>query len=358
MCSLPAGAAAATPGTSVQLSGLKGVKVAAVGPTVREGARFVIPFAGPPSATRVTLAPAAGLRLSAGRRSLTLTKLRLQGRSLSAAVGRRRVTLFTASGAPLATLRLTKAGGTAVKRGLRLRKVPTGTVGTLRVVLPAVPVSAPPAAPAPAPVATATPAPVIAGATPTPVAPPPADRIFIPGVAAGVVTTNAVEWAFRGSWLRYLVAGNGTVQASGGAAKTPDGSFVYPGAGGTLDLTRGWSLDHGGVVTFLYPSHGISIALGAPTVELSPTPRLSVVLTDASAGGIPGGEASGGDGTARRVVFGTLDLAAVTPVVSGDTVTWPSVPVLLTAEGAAPFLAYKAGDPFGQITVRATIPSA
>lgn len=367
-CLLPAGAVAATPGSSLRLSGLKGVKVAAVGGTVPEGTRFVVPFAGTPSPTRVTHAPAAGLRLTAGRRSLELTGLRLQGRTLSAAVGRTRVSLFTASRAPLTAtptrsvdLRLTASGRTALRTRLRLRRVPAGKVGTLSVALPAAaPVSAPPVATAPAPAAT--PAPVVVRATPTPTAtpvpPPPADRIFIPGVAAGVVTANAVDWAFRGSWLRYLVAGGGTVQTAGGAAKTPDGSFVYPGGGGTFDLTSGWSLKHGGTVTFVHPSHGISIALGEPIVELSPAPRISVVLTDSSAGGIPGGEASGGDGASRRINFGTLDLSAVTPIVSGDAVTWTSVPVLLTAEGAAPFLAYRAGEPFGQITVRATIPPA
>lgn len=347
MLSPPAAASAATTGSAVELSGLKGVKVTAVGGTTRDGARFVVPFAGTPSASRAAHVSSAGLRLAAGRRSVRLTALRVQRRSVSAALGRKRVTLFTASRAPLAggtaTLRLTAAGRATLRAGLRLRRVPTGPVGTLSVVLPA-PAPAPVAGP-PAPVAT--PVPAAVGATPTP---PPASAVAVRAITA--------EWAFRGSWLRYLVAGGGRVETAAGATKTTDGSFAYPGSAGTYDLTAGWSLQHTGRVTFVHPSHGISIALADPVVELGPTPRVSVLLTDASQGGIPGGDASGGDGTARRVVFGTLDLSAVTPVADGETVTWPSVPVLLTAEGAAPFLAYKAGEPFGQITVRATIPPA
>ncbi len=84
---------------------------------------------------------------------------------MSAKAGRARLALFTLSRSPLtsagaatatrsAQLRLTPAGARLLRTQLRLKRLPRGTVGTLRLALR----TAPAATPAPAPGAT-TPAP-------------------------------------------------------------------------------------------------------------------------------------------------------------------------------------------------------
>ncbi len=162
-------------------------------------------------------------------------------------------------------------------------------------------------------------------------------------------------WSFRGSWLRYLAAGGGSVAISGGVTKTVDGAYVYPVSGGSYDTAAGWGIDHAGTVTFRYPNHGIEIALGDPRIELGSRAVINVLLTNTSSAGAGAPGEVDGDGVPRRTDFATLDLSGTVPQRDGATVTWQDVPVLLTAAGAEPFLAYGDGEPFGRITIRATV---
>jgi hypothetical protein len=366
------------------------VAIRALGDARRRGGLLTLPLAGGSltSGGTVTSPARAGLALAANGRAVRLTALRLTldgAPRITARVDRGgRIALLALARSPLAStrplatrstaLRLTPAGARLLRTRLALERLPRGIVGTLRLRAtgPADPATPGPASPAPSPAPAPSPPPAPAPA-PAP-APPPVDdgpapipppvfpapdpgAVLIPGLASSTVVGGSAAWTFRGSWLRYLAAGGGSVATADGATKTADGAFDYPVAGGGYDSAAGWTIDHGGAVSFLYPNHGIEIVLAQPRIELGARAVVNVLLTDRSGGGAgaPGGGSGGGDGTPRRVDFATLDLSGIVPQRDGATVTWKDVPVLLTAVGAAPFLAYRAGEPFGRITIRATV---
>ncbi len=207
------------------------------------------------TALRLTLGPTPRLTVRAGRGRVALFAL---SRSPLTSV---RVDASTTLATRSAQLRLTPAGARLLRSQLRLKRLPRGTVGTLRLQLRGTPALPAPSGDTPAPIApspTPTPAPTTpAPQTPAPEAPvfptPDPGSVLIPGLASARVIGGAAAWSFRGSWLRYVANGGGSVVLSDGVAKDADAAYVYPVSGGSYDATAGWSIGHGGTVTFLYP---------------------------------------------------------------------------------------------------------
>lgn len=226
----PSPAAAAAGATTLRPSGPAAralaeqrVRVTAAKPARATRTTWTLPVAGG-TVTRTTAALAHGgsLRLKAGRRTLSVTGLRLTlgGRStIAGRVGGRTRTLFTVTPARKrgpaldATARsvrlsgarvdLTAAGATAIRRGLRLPRVARGRFGTLavRAALPAS--GTPPVAPGPAPTTPAVPLPAAATCSTA----DPGDVRYPGGypVVPGAAAVPPTRWTLRASLVDYVL---------------------------------------------------------------------------------------------------------------------------------------------------------
>ncbi|WP_022929792.1 HtaA domain-containing protein [Patulibacter americanus] len=305
-------------------------------------------------------APRDGVRLRVGGRSVLLRDLRvtLSGKAgISARIGGARVSAIELRSVRMqgsaeatrtftAKARLTAAGVRRIKAGLRTPRLRAGTLATVRVTLIAATTPIP-VDPAPAPAAPA----------PVPAAPPTAGA---PAPAVPETTTPSLDWTIRSSWLGYLAAGNGTVGADGGATRTATGSYLLPAAGGTVDAAGVGAIALSGSVRFRHPSHGIDMEFGAFEVRLDGTQRPVVMATytnrNTEVEGAPGNVGPGG-GAVTRIPFGTLDLAESVVTREAGQYVIRRAPILLSAEGAAPFIAYHEGDALGAMTLRAPLGS-
>jgi hypothetical protein len=299
-----------------------------------------------------------GVRLRVGGRSVLLRDLRvtLSGKAgINARIGGARVSVIQLrslrmQGSPEATrtftakARLTPAGVRRIKATLRTPRLRAGTLATVRVTL----------------VATTTPIPVDPAPAPAPATPAAPPTAGLPAPAAPEATTPSLDWTIRSSWLGYLAAGNGTVAADGGATRTATGSYLLPAAGGTVDAAGTGAIALAGSVRFRHPGHGIDMEFGAFEVLLDGTQRPVVMATftdrNTKVEGAPGNVGPGG-GAVTRIPFGTLDLAEATVTREAGHYVVRRAPILLSAEGAKPFLAYKAGDALGAMTLRAPLGS-
>lgn len=318
---------------------------------------------GPGSRPLVRHAAADGVRFRVGSRSVLLRDLRitLSGRArVEARVGRSRVAVLALSNVQVrgsadtarsftARVSLTAAGVRRLRAGLRVPRLRAGKLGTLRVGLTA-PAASSAAGSAPGPAA---PESVAPAAPATPASPAPA-----PAVPEN--TTPSLDWTVRSSWLGYLSAGNGTATADGGATRTASGSFLLPAAGGTVDAAGVGTIEQSGSVRFRQAGHGIDMEYSAFVVHLdgTPRPRITALYTDrnTAVGGAPI-EVDPGDGSAKRITLGTLDLAEPTVTITRENGQYVvrRAPILLSAEAAKPYSFYHEGDAFGAMTLRAPL---
>ncbi|HEY4097123.1 MAG TPA: HtaA domain-containing protein [Baekduia sp.] len=395
---LPAGvgAAPAGSGTSVlRLEGAaaralsaQGVKVGAVAPAKAAGTRLTLPVATASVGVGATLGYGGGVRLKAGKRSVTLSALRLslaKDSRLRARVGGRTVTVLTVAGARRdvdkargtvalkgASVRLTAAGAAAVRRALHLRRLAPGTLGRLTVDARrgaaggttgggtgAAPGSGTGSAPATGPGAPGTTTPSAPGTTaPANPGPPPLAR---PATAVDI-TAATITWHVRDSFIQYINAGEGTTVSAGATADPPSvqpGSsvpltyaFHFPFTGGWYDPVSGAvRVTYAGTVTFGFRAHGIKLTAADPEIELAGGGSRAIFRT-ANAGETP-----------SRGVLETLSPAAAagtTHSPDGTAHAYTQIPGAIPADAGASVFAgfYAAGDPFGWITVELTTPPA
>lgn len=384
-----ASAASARPGGSVTVSVAKKapaasalrsakVKLTASKPASASRTRWKLPVDGEPrvNATRVELS--GKLKFSRGKRSVTVTKLRLSlGKkpTISGTVGKKRVTLLTLTGAPTrkdaagtidlkkARTSLSPAAVRVLRSKLSARKLRSGRLGTttlaIRTEKPTPP--APPAPPAPVtpPVAFTPPIDVV---VPTPAA-------CWTSTPSGVTDWVACDPAIGGnhfSFIRYLTGGGGSVTplSSGATVRVkPDSPYDYRLGAPTTSASGGEvTLAHDGGVRYLKPAFGIDILLQDLRIVVSSDRRSARVRADGSYVPRP-------DLRVDPPVFHpavpfadkqilTIDLSAARSTSAGaDPATFTLAPARLTEYGSTVFGAtYGENAPFGAFTI--TVPAS
>jgi hypothetical protein len=329
---LPATAAADERGTTtIAFDSAKlrasGAHLSATAPARVAGGRVTLPVSG---GTVAGIDHDGALTLRDGRRRVAMRSIRVRlgaYSTVSALVGGRRVTLFTATGKPKldrdaltaaikdARLTLTRAGGAAL--GL-----PAGRIARLTVDAD--------------------------------LAVPP-----VPARPRGAVDLAAatIIWHPRESFVQYIHSGGGTTASRGATSGAPSvlpGSdaplvydFTFTATGGWFDPASGRArLTYRGTVHFGYPAHRISIDAKNPEIELDGT-RSRAIFRLAGTGAHD-----------HRAVLTDLDPATGTLSPDGRTHTFQQVPARIPrAPGASIFAGYYLpGDPFGWITVNFTTP--
>jgi hypothetical protein len=402
---VPAGAATANGGTGSSTLTLKGavatslarqgVTFSAVKPATAKGKAYAFPVRTVQVGASSTLVHAGGLKLSAGKRTLTLAapKLKLGDDALLLAkLGKAYKTLLVvdatdlrvntsggAVGLKAGTVRLTVTGAAAIRKALHLKALAPGKLGTLAIDArrDAAPTSGAggtgtttgtaPGTDGGAGTGTGTGGSGTGtggGTTTTPkgcTSTPPAGASGGPAALARPVsavdaTAAGITWHVRDSFIQYINTGEGTA-VSGGA--TADPATVQPGSSSALvyafhfPFKDGWydpvsqtaRLTYSGTVSFCYAAHGIQLSAANPEVEIAGGSSRAVFTT------VNTGEA------AKRGVLVNLDpshAAAITH--NGAQHTWSQVPGSIPADAGESVFAgfYAAGDPFGWITVAAT----
>lgn len=399
---LPAAAGAAASGsTTIELKGAAAsalnaqkVRVSAQKPARATASRIVLPVSGGTVATgatlkhggSVTFRSTVGGRARSARLTGWQTRIGTREVAVSAKLAGKRVTLFALT-APkrdvsldaanrTATVdggraRLTAAGAKALRNRLALRRLPAAPLGAVKVTAKLgpgtnrstgtgnVPTPTNPGSPT-------TPTPTTPSPTnPTPrqcqgfsvgsvpVASAPLDRAGFP--AAASVTTAAVRWYPRATWIRYINsgmrAGDGVTPSDGATAGPEE---VQPGASFRLiysysfapNTAASWYdatanagvLAFTGTVRFAWEDHGIDITMKDPEVELNGA-RSRVVFTvaGASCSSLP----------SKRVELLSIPGSAPT---SRAPFVFPTLLARLTAPGATAFSEmYVAGDEWGSI---------
>lgn len=133
-----------------------------------------------------------------------------------------------------------------------------------------------------------------------------------------ILLTGQSAWAFKTSWVNYVLAMRGSVNVADGATQGTGGLIGYPVKHGSVDPAgRDADVRFGGSVTYAVPDHGITaITLASPRIVLK-------------------------DGE------GTLYMNVTTDLVAGEApVTTADVPFAkLTATHAAPWTATRSTGP-------------
>lgn len=355
------------------------VKITATRPASANAKRIVLPVSRTAKRNgRPLLIHGGSVRLASGRRVVRLTALQTlvgpRASTVSAKVGARRVALFAiASGrgavtggsvrARGVTVALTKTGAGALRRGLRIAKLPAGRLG--RAVLQArVPPAQTPAAPAPQPPAQPAPG----DPAPTPPAPPaPAPQPELcPATPPAVTPVDGIgqtRWKGKTTWIDYVTrfwpgpgpASSGCVLATGGASQVDPAdkygwqytaTSVAGGAGGSV------TLEHKGTLEFRAPGHFIATKITDPTFAVAGDRLSATVVADGAASGEMADAMR--DGYAAPLPFSRthlldLDLSQATVEPDGDVVRYRDVPATVAA-GADRILSYPAGTDWGSFT--------
>lgn len=401
--------AAAGADTTVMLKGgaltalkQQGVKVSAVSPAKLRGSKLTLPVASGKVGMSATLTHMGALRLRAGKRSVTLTSWQAtlgSSSKLTARIAGTRRTAFavrtTSSnlslGAAAGTVRVTgarltftKAGATALRKALKLKRVSTGAFGTASVDVAFPPGSTSPAAPT-TPGGTPT-TPGSGGPATTPIANEP-PKLARPATAVAV-TGATITWRVRDSFVQYVNAGTAATDGANPVAPaTADPKlagcsssggvnpaellyqFRFPFREGWYDPASGQSaLYFNGAVNFGYKAHTIDFNAKEPEVELNGAAS-KLLFRFSGSGGTNAGD--------KRAVLVDLDTAkgpipaacAVdgspsglhnpTGVVNPDgtrTVTYERIGGIIPAGAADSVFAgfYLPGDKFGWVTVTFT----
>lgn len=244
----------------------------------------------------------------------------------------------TVSSLPEATARTLRAG-------LRLRRVPAGTLGAVAVV------AGPQTAGG------------TSGGTTTGTA---GTGVVTPSVAppsAGAVVGGAITWRLRESFVRYVNTGEGISVQDGAVAGAAESlaeaggvplvyQFGFPFRSGWSDAATGAaSVAFSGGVRVRYRQHTIDFAAADPEIELNGDASRAIFRLN------------GADGTvftgARTVLLNLKPSAAASRTVSpdGKTVTYERIPATVPAAAGDSVFAgfYLAGTPFGWISLTYTI---
>ncbi len=351
-----------------------GVTVAAIAPARRGGKRVKLPVARITVGSFASAVLRGGVRFKSGKRVVALRSLRLKlgakRATVTAKVGKRRVTVFTArptNGKPKldrsdvaarlagAKLGLTPKGARALRRGLAVGALPAGALGTLGVNARRKgsagggngPGSGPKSGP-------------ISGEPPVLSRPP----------TAVDASSVAITWYPRDSWVRYVTSGisdempqNGFF-ATGGATKGapmttashPCSDVAYPGSGqfdyrydfvprsgSWYDPVSGKAALYGqGAVRFRWQEHGIDFTAANPEIEINGASSRAIFRF------------SGSGGTAiaeQRAELVALSMAGQPTSSGGGAFGYAAMRGTLTKDGAAVFAGfYPEGGGFGCVS--------
>jgi Htaa len=366
-------------GKAVKTLRSQGVRIGTFGPARARRGRLMLPVDGGLVSSTATLNQNGGLRLTrrAGgkRRRVDLKRLQLRlGRKsqIVGYVGASRFTLFSVN-APASrlslssangsarlrggSLTLTRRAGKALKRRLRLRRMPRGAFGAVSVDALVNPASGP-GVPGGAP----------GGGGPgggPPVSGPVGDEppvLARPDGAVNVTGAN-IDWHVRPSWIRYVNSEQGT-SAFGGA--TGDPATTSPQCGEPSDpnpgpnlvysfdfpFAHGWyhppsktaAVYFGGGVNFSYHGHGIDLDTKEPEIEINGASSRAIFRFDGRRSTRPGN---------KRAVFVDLNTAAAPPAEGPGTVSYDRIPATIPHGGSQSVFAgfYAPGDRFGCISV-------
>jgi hypothetical protein len=362
-------------GKAVKSLRSQGVRIGTFGPARARRGRLVLPVDGGLVSSTAVLNQNGGLRLSrrpGGRRRVDLKRLQLRlGRTseIVGYAGSSRFTLFTvkapesklslgsANGSASlkgGTLSLTRRAGRAIKRKLKLRRVPRGAFGSLSVdalVKPASGVGGGPGGGGP-------------GGGP-PVSGPVGDEPpFLARPATAVNVTGAsITWHVRPSWIRYVPVNAPFAGAWGdpptsapqcGEASEPAVedvySFHFPFAHGWYDPpTRTSAVYFTGGVNFKYAAHGIDLDTKDPEIEVGGSSSRAIFRFDGRGDTNPGN---------KRAVLVDLDpAAAASPPVEGPgSVSYDRIPGTIPSGGSESVFAgfYLPGERFGCVSMSLT----
>ena len=346
-------------GKAVKSLRSQGVKIGTFGPARARRGRLVLPVDGGLVGSTATLNQNGGLRLTrrAGgkRRRVDLKRLqvRLGRRSeIVGYIGTSRFTIFSVK-APAARLSLSAANGSAslksgrvsltrragkaIKRKLKLRRMPLGAFGALSVDALVNPGSGPggggpgsgPGSGGP-------------GGGDPPVSGPVGDEPPYLARPAGAVdvTSASIDWHVRPSWIRYVPVNNPFAGAGGApATTTPECGepsdhtyghsdtyeFHFPFAHGWYHQPSGTAAVYfTGGVNFKFQAHGIDLDTKDPEIEVNGPSSRAIFRFDGR------GETSPGN---KRGVL--VDLAPGTPSASGRSVTWDRMPGAIPEDGGS-----------------------
>lgn len=313
------------------------------------------------------LQAAGGIKLTNGKRSLQIRGLRLSVNKDLAVVrgniaGAKNIVVFTAPGTgtfgtdpksmKFSGGKLVFPGSVAkkVKNRLRLKKAPTGLLGSLNVKAAlldqydaqcGVPVNS------------------VVDTSWT-------DATALPTLSspATISATGSLPWGFKSSFRGYVngvMIGDGSdparsakaMQALDGAVETaPDSfgaSFAFPVSGG--EFAKNESADPAddqavinttGTALICNSTHMFWVSITDPTIVIDGANSriVATISENINGGGMFG--AAGPWETPQRVDLATLDLSAVTPTYGSGTVTWSAIPATLSAT-ASPFATYPQG---------------
>lgn len=353
------------------------VRIGAFGGARAGRARLVLPVAGGLVTSSALLNQRGGLRLSrraAGRRrSMVLRRLQLRLGRKSEIVGRigsSRFTLFSVK-APAARLRLdsgngsaslrggsvslTRRAGAAIKRRLRLRRLPRGAFGRLSVDAlvkgdgtggsggggpGGEPGGGPPAS------------------GPLGDEPP----VLARPASAVNVTGAQITWHVRPSWIRYVPVNAPFAGAWGdpptsapqcGESNEPAVedvySFHFPFAHGWYDPpTKTAAAYFTGGVNFKYPTHGIDLDTKDPEIEINGASSRAIFRFDGRGDTNPGN---------KRSLLVDLATSASPPVEGPGTLSYDRIPGAIPSSGGSQSVFagfYLPGERFGCVSLSLT----
>jgi hypothetical protein len=165
------------------------------------------------------------------------------------------------------------------------------------------------------------------------------------------VAADDLTWGFKESFRSYIsgtIANGEWTVADGANYTTPD--FSWAGGSGTFDgATSTGQLDFSGSITFTGHGGILNTTVANPSIRFDDA-GTAVVIVDVS------GTTQQGDAVdAQDVEFVTVDLASSTVSSANSVLTFAQAPTALTAEGAAAFGTYEAGEAFDPVTINLTV---
>jgi len=163
-----------------------------------------------------------------------------------------------------------------------------------------------------------------------------------------IVAGAGLDWGIKESFRNYIEGhiAAGAITVSGGATRNPDGSFHFPLREGSFDSrTNATVVQFDGTVRMEGHHGALDMTVADPRVELAP--NQARLITDVASRPVAGGEPV----LEPSVLFATLTLTGVEPVVNGGTTTWSAVPTALGAGAVSAFAGhYAVGTPLDPLS--------
>lgn len=153
---------------------------------------------------------------------------------------------------------------------------------------------------------------------------------------------NALTWAVRGSFLRYVtVIACGSFDVAGGVTVDGDGVFAFP-VQRVASEGEDWRLSFAGSVHFLAHHGLLDVLIRDPEIVIGPD----------------GGVLATHTGVDPDELLAVVALGAAAPTRSGAELTWTAIPSTLAVSAVDLFgTVYPAGTEMAPIGIRVTLDS-